>query len=103
MKYYFEKSAVLADDETGAYSKDYFIERMKEEGLTEIEVFPAVMMKGEDYAWCSEYCEPVEVKAGDCGKICENYKPRNGKNGRCRFSKNCYEPAEKSIILKLKA
>lgn len=102
MKYYFEKSAVLADDETGAYTKDYFIERMKEEGLTEIEVFPAIMMKGEDFGWCSEFGDAIEVRSGDCGRFCEHYNPRNGKNGRCRHSKNCYEPADKSIIIKLK-
>jgi hypothetical protein len=104
MKYYFEKSAVInGDDEAGAYTRDYFIEKMKEEGLTEIEVYPAVMMKGEDYAWCSEFQDFTEVRSGDCGRFCDKYGPRNGKNGRCKYSKNCYEPDEnKLIIIKFK-
>jgi len=99
MKYYFEKSEVINGDETGAYSKDYFIEKMKEEGLTEIEVYPAVMLKGEQFAWCSEFQDTVEVRQGDCGRFCDKYSPRNGKNGRCRFSQNCYEPDENRLIV----
>lgn len=34
-----------------------------------------------------------------CGKECSYYKPRNGKNGRCRFSRNCYEPDYKNPMI----
>lgn len=97
MKYYF-----LNKDSEMCYTKDHFIDLMKDNDLTEIEVYPAKMVKGESYSWCTELQDAIETGRGDCGRSCDDYKPRNGKNGRCRFSKNCYEPDEKPIILKLK-
>jgi len=97
MKYYFE-----AQDSERCYGKDHFIQEMKDNFITEMEVFPAKMITGEDFAFCTEFDDCMEVRTGDCGRFCEEYKPRNGKNGRCKFSCNCYEPAEKSIVIKLK-
>jgi hypothetical protein len=97
MRYYFEDQ----ESERG-YAKDHFIEEMKERGITEMKVYPAKMIKGEDFAYCTEYSEPVETGAGDCGRFCEFYKPRNGKNGRCRFSSNCYEALEVPITITIK-
>jgi len=97
MKYYFEKN-----DSERCYSRQYFIEEMKEQGISEMVVYPAKMLTGELVAWCSIWGDAVETQRGDCGKDCDKYEPRNGKNGRCRYSNNCYEPEDKPITLKIK-
>jgi hypothetical protein len=38
--------------------------------------------------WCQDHGEFVEK--GDCGRLCEDYSPCNGKNGRCIHLKNGY-------------
>lgn len=96
MKYYFENIG-----SERCYTKDYFVELMKEIGIKEMQVYPAKIITGGSLAWCFEADKPIETgRACGCGKECEFYKPRNGKNGRCRFSKNCYEPEEKPILIK---
>ena len=97
MKYYFEKG-----DCELCYTKQHFMEVMEERGITEIEVFPAIIEYGTDYFYCQEHGESGMSGEG-CGKFCDFYKPRNGKNGRCRHHSNCYTPADKSVILKLKS
>ena len=98
MKYYF--APVISDE--NCFTKKDLLEDMKEQGLNEIEIFPAKMTTGESYSYCSEWREPIDKDDNTCGKGCEEYSPRNGKNGRCRHSKNCYEPADESITLKRK-
>ena len=94
MKLYF------GDEEGHCYTLDYFIEQLDEVN-EEITVYPAVMMTGESFFYCRKFSEVGGVGEG-CGKICETYKPRNGKNGRCVHSKNCYEPDyTKPKVLKL--
>jgi len=95
-KLYFE-----GEEAEGCYSENYFIDKMKEEGLTEIKVFRAVIEKDTDHFWCAEFQEIGLKSDGNCGRDCEKYSPRNGKNGRCRFSKNCYMHGEE-VTLKLK-
>ena len=73
---------------------------MKESELTEIEIFPAKIVIGESYAYCSEWGEIIDTEDKSCGKQCSEYSPRNGKSGRCRHSKNCYEPSDEPIILR---
>ena len=93
MKYYFEK-----DDYEMCYTKDRFIELMEERGTTEIEIYPAKMVVGERMFYCQEYGYVGESGEG-CGRFCDSYKPRNGKNGRCRHHSNTYEPTDKPIKL----
>lgn len=95
MKYYFEKG-----DSEMCYTKEHFIDLMEERGITEMEVFPAKMVVGEKMFYCSEYGE-IGESGESCGVLCGGYKPRNGKNGRCRHHSNTYEPTDKPIILKL--
>lgn len=93
-KYYF------GDDEERCYTLDYFLEQLGG-GCDEITVYPAVMVVGEGVYYCQKFGEVGEVSDG-CGKQCSEYKPRNGKNGRCRYSANCYEVDHtKPKILKL--
>ena len=97
MKYYFYEQW----DDEHCYSRQYFIEEMLSQGLTEVEVFPAQISKDNGYAFCSEFFDVVETRSGDCGISCESYAPRNGKNGRCRFSKSLYEPSDNPITLRV--
>ena len=83
-KYYF------GDDQEHCYTLDYFIEQLDDVN-PEITVYPAKILIGEDVYYCKEFGEVGEVGDG-CGKDCNKYEPRNGKNGRCRYSNNCYEP-----------
>jgi len=91
-KYYFQES------DENCYTIDYHLEYMKANGINEMKIFEAKMETGNGYYFCSEYGECGESGDG-CGKDCCEYKPRNGKNGRCIHSKNTYEQTEKFIIL----
>ena len=93
-KYYFEHNAEYC------YSKERHLEQMKENGEHTREVFEAKRETGQDYFFCKEFGE-VGMVGESCGKQCSEYKPRNGKNGRCVHSGYCYEQTEKRIILKL--
>jgi len=87
-------------DGENCYPLDYFREQLDEYNK-EIVVYPAKMIVGESFFWCKEFGEVGDVGEG-CGKCCEKYAPRNGKNGRCRHSMNCYEPElDKPKTLKL--
>jgi hypothetical protein len=93
MKYYFRE-----DDDERCFLKKDIIQDMKEDGIAELKIFEAKITKGEPYFYCSVSQEIGEVGEG-CGKFCNDYKPRNGKNGRCRFSSHCYEKINKEEIL----
>jgi hypothetical protein len=73
-------------------------EWMLQEGIERRTVYPARIMYNTDYYYCTEYQEIGEV-GQDCGKICKKYEPRNGKNGRCRYSNNGYEPDFKNPLI----
>lgn len=92
MKKYFK----IEDDEH-CFPLDYHIETAEPEEK-EIILYEAKMEVGEPYFWCSVHDLVGEVGEG-CGKECEHYKPRNGKSGRCRFSKNCYSPIKKVKVI----
>lgn len=94
-KYYFR------DDDELSYTIQGHLDYMKEFDIKELKVFEAKMINDNEYFFCSKYFE-VGEKGQDCGKFCKDYKPRNGKNGRCCFSSNCYEQTDKFRILKLK-
>ena len=98
VRFYFREY----DDER-CYLKKQIIEDMKEEGINELKIYKAKMVVGELVAYCSKLQDIIETDRGDCGKKwCEHYEPRNGKNGRCRFSNNCYEHTDEFEIIKLK-
>lgn len=65
--------------------------------VTEKEVIKAKMVIGHNIFYCSHFGEMGETDNG-CGKECKFYVPRNGKNGRCTKSKNCYEHDTKILI-----
>ncbi len=84
-------------NEEGCYTLKSMYELMGDEEMEELVIYPAVMVVGMGFYYCSELGEVGEVGEG-CGKECKHYQPRNGKNGRCRFSNNCYEPDYKNPI-----
>lgn len=94
MKYYFENGSEYC------YSKKIHLEEMRENLEHTREVFEAKREVGTDYFFCKEFGEVGEVGVG-CGKQCNSYKARNGKNGRCIHSGHCYEQTDKRIILHL--
>jgi hypothetical protein len=75
-------------------------EQMKAEGITELTVIEASRSTGSDFFFCKEFQQVCEVGV-DCGKECESYIPNNGKNGRCKFYRNIYEPTDTDITIKL--
>ncbi|RKD96761.1 hypothetical protein [Marinifilum flexuosum] len=78
------------------YTKEYFIERMKQEGLEEIEVYKAVPDTEKGIFWCKAIQECGVDSSSSCGtKNCEDYEPRNGKNGCCKhYSTRVYRWGE---------
>ncbi len=93
-RYYFATT-----DGENCFPIDHFRDEMRQQGITEMQVYPAKIQIGEDYFFCQEFGEPG-LKGEGCGKDCESYDPRNGKNGRCRYSANCYEPEDKPVTIK---
>ena len=92
-RYYFRDT-----DSEQCYTIDYFYEQLNENDLIQMQIYPAIIEYGIDYFWCDEF-EAVGEKGESCGILCEKYKPRNGKNGRCVYHKNCYFPGETSITI----
>ena len=88
MKFYFE-----TENSELAYPLDHF----KAMGHKEMELFEAVPERIKGIGWCKEFQEILEM--GNCGKICDKYKPRNGKNGVCLHKKSTlFEHGEKVIM-----
>ena len=94
MKSYFSDT-----DDEACYTLDYFKEQLCAD-VPEMKLYIAEIEYGTEYFWCSEFGEVGET-GESCGKLCDKYSPRNGKNGRCRFHKNCYTPSDKLITIKL--
>lgn len=92
-RYYFSDH----NDER-CYTIKFMLEWMKDEGMENLTVYPAKMMVGDGYFFCTFYRECGLVGEG-CGKVCKEYLPRNGKNGRCKYSNNCYEPDYENMII----
>ena len=77
---------------------DLIRERIEDDELTQKTVFTAKRVTGEGHFFCKKYQEVGEVGEG-CGKTCKDYKPRNGKNGRCVHSGYCYVPDQEVLIV----
>ena len=76
-KLYFENK-----DANICYPLQFHLERAKEEGLKEIELFEAIPSSEKEYIWCSEL-ETVGDKS-ECNKDCPYYKV-SGKSKICDF------------------
>lgn len=92
-KYFYELEGEMC------YPLDAIKDMIRFDGLKEKEVWSAKRITGESFAWCIENGCPIERGDGNCGMmVCEDYKPRNGKNGICKHQGYCYEATEKILI-----
>jgi len=93
-KYFFSDQT----PEESCYTLDYFVDKIAEDHEDEMILVEAVMVKGEGFYYCTQFGEVGESGDG-CGSGCVEYKPRNGKSGRCRFSHNTYEHGSRRFRL----
>lgn len=91
-----KKLYFLNEDADHCYSEDYFQDEMKTNGLTEITVIEAEKSRSKEYIYCASVGECGE--SSECGNKCEEYEPRNGKNGGCRHRRAMYEHGDEAII-----
>jgi len=88
-KYYFQ-----TENSEMCYTLDYHLDKAKDEGLTEIELFEALPMKDSLFFWCKKF--EALCEHGCCDKMCEGYDPCNKKSGKCQFKQNTmFEPGKK--------
>lgn len=92
-KYYFQK------DDENCYNLVYHIQYMRENYIEQMEVFEAKAEYGTGYFFCLHYQE-IGESGESCGKVCDHYSPRNGKNGRCKHHGNVYEQTDKVKLLR---
>lgn len=97
-KYYF--CDIFHNSDELCYDLPSILQEAKEQGLKEIEIIEAKADIGSPYFFCKHFQFVGEV-GQSCGKQCEAYEPRNGKNGRCVFSSHCYSRTDKTIKIKL--
>lgn len=95
-KFYF-----TGNRDDGCYSKNYFLDYMRENKINQIEVFEAKPVFNIGMFYCKKHDEICEV--GECcGKYwCDNYDPLNRKNGRCKHYGYVYDQTDKKKIIKL--
>ena len=78
-------------------------EQMKDLELKELKVFEAEReIKSENF-FCKAVWQCCVRDMDTCGKSCDDYEPRNKKNGCCINRAYCYVPTEKFKIIKLKS
>lgn len=65
---------------------------MNDLDLREVQAFKAVKEINSDHFWCKNFGELCPKHNGICGKECEAYAPKNGKNGCCRHVGHLYTP-----------
>jgi hypothetical protein len=99
-KFYFKRKSSIT-----CKSIEYFDKYMKDNNLSEIEVYEAIPeIIGGGIFWCKKhkFCGDKDFLL--CGKSdCSDYSPRNWINGICRYhSRVTYNHGEK-LTLRLKA
>lgn len=86
-------------DEERPYTLNDIRDIMASDGIKELKVFSAKRETGVDYFFCKEVGEIGET--GECGKGCQDYKPRNKKSGICKHYGYCYSKTDNSQIIKI--
>jgi hypothetical protein len=87
-----------ADDSILAYPAALHRDEILGSEVAERRLYRARPEKGSSYFYCREHGE-VGKKGEGCGRLCDSYEPRNGKNGRCRFSAPCYEAVTNEVLV----
>ena len=81
------------------YTLEYYANELQETGQEYIDLVAMKAMVGSDYYWCKNSEAMGEKYSSNCGWFCDNYKPRNGKNGICTHNGPVYEDTEKEYRL----
>ena len=92
-KYYF------SEHDENCYPLQYWIDYVKDNEIPELTVYEARSDKNTDYMFCKENQEVGEK--GNCGKQCDDYKPKNGKSGACIYLGKVYEKTNIKKTIKL--
>lgn len=93
-KLYFEQ------DDDMCYCLADHIDNMEMDELDHLVLFEAKRDIAGDYFFCKYHQEVADKSEGGCGKMCEGYKPINGKSGRCIHSGYCYDHGQERLLLK---
>ena len=64
----------------------------REKDEKEITVYKAEPVKVDGYMYCKLHGAGED---GNCGKICTDYIPRNGKRGMCKYRGKLYQAGQK--------
>jgi len=94
--YFIKNDNYIEDIEYGySYSKDYILKLMKEQGVNKINLVEGKLDHDHTHFYCIQFdeCGDSHDESGKslCGNICEEYVPRNGKSGCCKYKRGCYE------------
>ena len=88
------------DEGQHAYTIEGMIEKMKEDGASEMKIQEVKLSYGIHVHYCKKDHEIIETGLDEsCGKECPNYQPRNGKSGYCRWARRCEEAFGPEYIL----
>jgi len=90
-----QKLYFLGKDDEMCFTLQYHLDNAKSYGLTEVELFEAIPDKSKEYFWCKSFDEVTMSEDNMCGKHCDDYAPRNGKSGICKFKSHCHTWGEK--------
>jgi hypothetical protein len=87
-------------DDENCYQLEYHLQNAKDEGLSEIELFETK----KEFVDGMFFCKAVEeqTEEGFCGKSCDEYSPKNGKSGMCRFKQKHFYTPTKKVTFKVK-
>jgi hypothetical protein len=83
-------------DATLCYTIKRHLDLMEMSGEAERKLYRARPEVGTSTRYCTEFDASVE-RGEWCGRLCDAYEPRNGKNGLCRHSVHCYD-ADRSEV-----
>lgn len=89
------------DDDDTCYTLQSQIDYMIENGITEMDLWLAEREINAPYFFCKNFEECGDKSEGGCGKLCDGYKPRNGKSGVCKHYGYTYEQTDRCFTLKL--
>lgn len=90
-----------SEDDEYCYTRELLIDEMKDDGISEMKVFEAIPDTSKEYFFCKSANETSLSEEYPCGKTCEDYEPRNGKSGMCKYKTRCYTWG-KEVIIKCK-
>ena len=85
-----------------AYTKTVLLSTMKDMGYESICIYEAKRELHVNYFYCIYYhCVGMkDDEFSSCGKMCKDYKPRNGRSGCCQHRGYCYERGKMFTLFK---